>query len=114
MTDAGAFGVAPSTWRWVRRTATVTYVVGTYLLLKSRGNIPADREIIVGWIAGLALLATVGRRRQEAFVTLASWTPFLLALFLYDFARAVGHWLDRPVAVRPQIAIDRFLGGGKL
>ena len=110
----GPLGLPASAWLWARRLVMATYVVATYLLLKSRGNIPADREIIVGWIAGLALLATVGRRRHEALVTLASWAPFLLALFLYDFARAVGHWLDRPVAVRPQISIDRFLGGGKL
>ena len=112
--EVGPFRLPNSTWLWIRRALMAAYVVGTYLLLKTRGNIPADREIIVGWIAGLALLATVGRRRHEALVTLASWAPFLLALFLYDFARAVGHWLDRPVAVRPQIAVDRFLGGGRL
>ena len=112
--EEGPLGLDPTAWLWIRRVVMAGYVIGTYLLLKSRGNIPADREIIVGWIAVLALLATVGRRRRDALVTLASWAPFLLALFLYDFARAVGHWLDRPVAVRPQIAVDRFLGGGKL
>ena len=113
-TAIGPLGIADTTWIWARRLLMATYVVGTYLLSKSRGNIPADREIIVGWIAGLALLATVGRRRHEVLVTLGSWAPFLVALFLYDFARAVGHWLHRPIAVTPQIAIDRFLGGGRL
>ena len=112
--EVGPLGLSNSTWLWIRRALMGAYVVGTYLLLKSSGKIPIDREIIVGWIAGLALLATAGRRRREALVTLASWAPFLLALFLYDFARAVGHWLHTPVAVTPQIAVDRFLGGGRL
>ena len=101
-------------WVWVRRVLFALYLTGTYLYLRSKGTIPSDREIIVVWLLGLALLATVGRTWRQAGVTLLSWSPFLFALFLYDFARAVGHWLDRPIAVTPQIAADRWLGGGKL
>ena len=116
MTEAvsGPLGLSLTNWAWIRRSIIAAYVVGTYLYLQDRGNIPVDREIIVGWITALALLATVGRRRREVAVTLISWLPFLLALFLYDFARAVGHWLDRPVAITPQITVDRWLGGGRL
>jgi membrane-associated phospholipid phosphatase len=50
---------------------------------------------------------------------LLSWIPFLLALFLYEFARAVGYWIYKSDAghrliVTPQITADRFLGGGRL
>ena len=92
----------------------IAYVVATGLYLRSADGIPSDREIIAAWILGLALVATLGRARRDVLITLGSWVPFLLALFLYDFARAVGHWIDAPLAVKPQITIDRWLGGGTL
>jgi membrane-associated phospholipid phosphatase len=101
-------------WLWVRRLLFAAYVTATFVYLQAKGTIPSDREIIVAWLACLALVATVGRTRRQAIVTLRSWVPFLFALFLYDFARAIGHWLDRPIAVTPQITADRWLGGGKL
>ncbi len=91
-----------------------SYVIATLWYLHRKGSIPSDREIISGWFVGLALLATIGRTRREAVVVLLSWLPFLLAISLYDFARALGHALNRPIEVKSQIAIDRFLGGGKL
>ncbi len=110
----GLLGLSPATWAHVRRWMMVAYVAITALYLRSAKGIPSDREIIAGWILGLALVATIGRAKRDVVITLASWVPFLLALFLYDFARAVGHWIDAPLAVRPQITIDRWLGGGKL
>lgn len=110
----GPLGLRSATWAHVRRWMMVAYVAITALYLRSAKGIPSDREIIAGWILGLALVATIGRSKRDVVITLASWIPFLLALFLYDFARAVGHWIDAPLAVRPQITIDRWLGGGKL
>ena len=110
----GPLGFRSSTWARVRRCMMVAYVATTALYLRSAKGIPSDREIIAGWILGLALVATIGRSKRDVVITLASWVPFLLALFLYDFARAVGHWIDAPLAVRPQITIDRWLGGGRL
>ena len=100
--------------RVARYGLMATYVFATLWYLRHTGAIPSDREIISGWFVGLALLATVGRTRREAVVVLLSWLPFLVAISLYDFARALGHLLDRPVEVNSQIAVDRFLGGGKL
>ncbi len=107
------------TWVWIRRGLISTYLVGTYLLLRHTGKIPTDREIITLWIVGMALLACAGRPFAEVGRVLLSWTPFLLALFLYDFARAAGFWLYRnhkgiPLVVEPQITVDRWLGGGRL
>ena len=101
-------------WRPLRWGFMAAYVVATLAYLHRSGKIPSDREIISGWFVGLALLATVGRRPREAVVVLMSWIPFLLAISFYDFARALGHILDRPIEVRSQIAVDRVLGGGKL
>jgi hypothetical protein len=111
---AAALDPMEQTWRYVRYALMVAYLVVTYVVLQRTGVIPYDREIVVGWVIGLAFLATIGRPPRAALIVLASWAPFLLCLFLYDFARAVGHWLDRPLAVTPQITIDRILGGGRL
>jgi membrane-associated phospholipid phosphatase len=107
-------GLSATVWSRLRLGAMGAYLLATALYLRSSEAIPSDREIIAGWILGLALVATIGRTRRDVLVTLASWVPFLLALFLYDFARAVGHWIDAPLAVKPQITIDRWLGGGRL
>ena len=106
-------------WVWVRRVLIASYLVGTYLILRHTGKIPTDREIITVWIVGMALLACVGRPWRNALLVLGSWSPFLAALFFYDFARAFGYWLYHghdaiPFVVKPQIAVDRFLGGGRL
>ena len=111
---SGPLGMRSITWARIRIGAMLIYVVVTALYLRSTKAIPSDREIIAGWILGFALVATIGRTRRDVLVTLASWVPFLLALFLYDFARAVGHWIDAPLAVTPQITVDRWLGGGRL
>ena len=107
-------GLDVTTWRWMRKALLGAYVVTTYIWLQAWGKVPSDREYIVGWIVGLCLLATIGRRWKEAVLVVASWMPFLLALYLYDFARSVGYRLGRPIAVTPQIAVDRFLGFGRL
>lgn len=110
----GPLGLTPRTWGHLRNAAMILYVLVTALYLRSAKAIPSDREIIAGWILGLALTATLGRTRKDVRTTLLSWLPFLLALFLYDFARALGHWIGAPLVVRPQIAVDRWLGGGRL
>lgn len=111
---APLLGLSAATWTRIRTAAMVLYIIVTALYLRSTKAIPSDREIIAGWILGLALVATIGRTRRDVLVTMGSWVPFLLALFLYDFARAVGHWIDAPLAVTPQITLDRWLGGGRL
>ena len=117
--DTPAQGAQPHSttrydWRIPRAVIMAGYVVATIWYLKNRGSIPSDREIISGWFVVLALLATVGRSRREALVVLFSWLPFLAAISFYDFARALGHLLNRPIEVKSQISVDRFLGGGRL
>lgn len=101
-------------WRIERWGLMAAYVVATIIYLTRTGKIPADREIISGWFVGLALFATLGRSWRDAGLVLMSWVPFLVAISLYDFARALGNLLHRPIEVKSQIAVDRFLGGGRL
>jgi membrane-associated phospholipid phosphatase len=65
---------------------------------------------------GLFIVILIGRPVREWLNTLLSWAPFLLALFLYDFARSIGFRLhgNEPMMVSPQIRADEFFGGGRL
>ena len=122
-------GIDEPAWRVIRWVVCATYVLATLVYTHVQdsgssakggqisdvvGRIPYDREVIVGWMLGFVLINLLGRPRRQLLVTIGSWAPFLLALYLYDFARSVGHRLDRPIAVAPQIAIDKALGLGRL
>ena len=121
-------GIEQPTWRIVRWWLVGMYLIASLLYTRSQdsggsgagqvsdvvGRIPYDREVIVGWIVGLVAVTLVGRKRRELLVTLASWLPFLLSLYLYDFARSIGYRLDRPVAITPQITADKVFGLGEL
>jgi membrane-associated phospholipid phosphatase len=105
-----------SRWRIVRALATVAYLVVTGLVVRKTG-IPIDREIIIVWLIGLALMSMLGRNWRQALLVVASWLPFLIALYFYDRARGLGYVLhgeDGWLSVKPQISVDRFLGGGRL
>jgi membrane-associated phospholipid phosphatase len=78
------------------------------------GRIPINREIIAGWIVGLLLVTVIGRPLREMRRIVLSWAPFLLSLYLYDFARSVGYRLERPVIVTPQLDVDKMIGFGNL
>jgi membrane-associated phospholipid phosphatase len=118
-------------WGPIRLGLTLLYLAGTLvatnLLARARGMrrdsavdwigaIPVNREIIVLWMLGLFLVNLAGRTRREWLVTLLSWAPFLLALFLYDFARSVGYRIhgNEPMMVVPQIRADELFGAGRL
>jgi membrane-associated phospholipid phosphatase len=115
----------------VRVVLTITYVVATFAytnyLARSKGYayngavdylgaIPTDREVIVLWMVGIFTVNLIGRPRRAWLTTFVSWAPFLVALFLYDFARSVGFRIhgSSPMMVVPQIRADEFLGGGRL
>ncbi len=103
-------------WRIARIVATVLYLVGTGFVLRQTG-IPIDREIIIVWLIGLALMSMLGRTFRAAGIVVLSWLPFLTALYFYDRARGLGYVLHGDsgwLSVEPQIAADRFLGGGRL
>jgi membrane-associated phospholipid phosphatase len=103
-------------WRAARVATTVIYLVVTGFVVRKTG-IPIDREIIVVWLVGLALMSILGRTKREAGVVVLSWLPFLIALYFYDRARGLGYVLhgnDGWLSVKPQIRVDRFLGGGRL
>jgi membrane-associated phospholipid phosphatase len=83
-------------------------------LVDAIGRVPINREIIAGWIVGLLVISVIGRPWRQVPTILGSWAPFLLSLYLYDFARSVGYRLERPVIVTPQLEIDKLLGLGTL
>jgi membrane-associated phospholipid phosphatase len=117
LSDAGQPGSRREKgWRIVRALASTLYLVVTVLVVRKTG-IPIDREIIIVWLIGLALTAILGRTWRAAGIVVLSWLPFLVALYFYDRARGLGYVIHGDsgwLSVKPQISVDRFLGGGKL
>jgi PAP2 superfamily len=120
-------------WRQIRWLLTVAYLRATLAITNrlqgdgsrykalgdALGQIPTDREIIVGWMVGLIVVTLVGRTFRDLRVTLLSWAPFAAALFFYDFARSIGFRIHggsnaEPMVVIPQLRIDEWLGFGRL
>lgn len=120
-------------WTAIRVALTLAYVTGTLVwtnrianarnysyngTLDYLGAIPTDREIIVVWMVGLFVVNLVGRPAKEWVTTLLSWAPFLIALFLYDFARSIGFRIHGkgtpPAMIVPQIRADELFGLGRL
>ncbi len=133
MEATGSGTISPFRWTALRIGLTVAYLAGTLVwtnqIARSRnyayngtldylGAIPTDREIIVLWMVGLFVINLVGRPVREWLLTLTSWAPFLVALFLYDFARSVGFRIhgrsSPPMMIVPQIRADELFGFGRL
>ncbi len=130
-----SLGRMPRNLRWtaIRIGLTLAYIAGTLVwtnriaharnytyngTLDYLGAIPTDREIIVVWMVGLFVVNLVGRPTKEWITTFVSWAPFLLALFLYDFARSIGFRIHGsgtpPKMIVPQIRADELFGLGRL
>ncbi len=133
MTELGVHNTSTIAWRPIRWALSLAYLAGTLVITNrlqgdgsrynsvgdALGQIPTDREIIIGWLVGLIVVNLVGRTWRQLGVTLLSWAPFIVALFAYDFARSVGYRIHggssaRPMSVVPQIRIDEWFGFGRL
>lgn len=79
------------------------------------GGVPGSRDVLVPLVLGafLALSATSIRRLRRLVVGIAlDWTPFVLALWLYDFVRGLADGAGFSVHAQQQLWFDRLLGAG--
>lgn len=94
---------------WIRRTAVATWVV-VLAISVARSGVPIDREAIIVWIATGLLALSIGRR--PLWTVAVDWLPFALVLVVYDLTRGAADALNRPTMWTPQLAADRWIGGG--
>lgn len=95
--------------------AVVAYgAVVVKILLHYRG-VPIARDLLVpvillGFVA--LSLTSLTRLRRVVVGILIDWTPFMLALWLYDLVRGSADGAVIGVQYAPQIRLDELFGGG--
>jgi hypothetical protein len=106
-----------SRMRVLRRLPLVAYAAIVALLVLHLGGLPASREMLVLFVLGgflAASLTSIGRLRRLVVGVAVDWFPFVAMLALYDLIRGYADGLLLPAHARPQIDADRAIGLGSI
>jgi hypothetical protein len=94
------------------------YFLGAYIVLAvawfGRSGIDTDKDQVVRLVIGCLAVWCIGRPLKEARRLFLEWLPFVVALVVYDAARAGASALGRHVVVTQQIRADKFLFFGNV
>jgi len=99
-------------WTAVRRAALVAYFIVVAAWTAHYG-IPTQRELVIAWVCGALVCASIGRPPREVGQLAVDWLPIVLVLGIYDFSRGAADSLGIGVHSHPMIDFDRFLFGGE-
>jgi hypothetical protein len=100
-------------WLAVRRTAYVLYFA-TLVVWSAAYGIPVQRELVILWVCGALVCASVGRHPWQIVQLVLDWLPIVLVLTAYDFTRgAADHFGIAPHAMT-MIDFDKFVFGGQV
>ncbi len=105
----GGFVVSPA----VRGVLCGAYG-GAFILVTWRSGLTFERPILLAWLMGAAIVATLGRPGGGVVPVLRDWLPYGLALTAYDFTRGAADQVGMPLQVRMPIEIDKFLFVGRV
>jgi membrane-associated phospholipid phosphatase len=107
---AGVDPFPPVRTRWVlvRRLGLGAYVVALLTFSASVG-IPLQRELVIAWVCGALVIASIGRSWAEIVQLALDWLPLAAILLVYDFTRGVADDIGIPVHFTTMIDFDRFL-----
>jgi membrane-associated phospholipid phosphatase len=95
--------------------AVAAYSAAVVKILLHYGGVPISRDLLVPVVlVGFVALSVTSLTRLRRVVTgiLIDWTPFLLALWLYDLIRGYADGAVVGVQYAPQIRLDELFGGG--
>jgi membrane-associated phospholipid phosphatase len=97
--------------------AAAGYGAAVVKILLHYGGLPISRDLLVpvvllGFVA--LSLTSLSRLRRVAIGVLIDWTPFMLALWLYDLVRGYADGALIRAQYAPQIRLDELLGGGSV
>lgn len=92
-------------------------VLGAYLLFvaawSAKYGIAAQRELVIAWICGALVCASLGRHPRQILQLVLDWLPIVVVLSAYDFSRGAADSLGIGVHAHPMIAFDRFVFFGE-
>ena len=95
-------------WPAVRRCALAVYLL-SMAAWSAKYGIPVQRELVVAWVCGALVCASLGRPPQQILQLVVDWLPLVVVLSAYDFTRGAADSLGIGVHAHPMIAFDRFL-----
>jgi hypothetical protein len=99
-------------WAAARWCAAFLYVAGLVGYSAVYG-IPVQRELVVSWICGALVCASIGRPQREILQLVVDWLPIVAILAVYDFTRGAADSVGIGVHSAPMIDFDRFVFFGQ-
>jgi hypothetical protein len=99
-------------WPTLRRCALGAYLVAL-VAWSAHYGVPVQRELVVLWICGGLLCASIGRPPWVVLRLGLDWLPILAVLGAYDFTRGAADSLGIGVHVHPMIDFDRAVFFGQ-
>ena len=94
------------------------YLLGAYIVFAAawfgRSGIATDKDQVVRLVIGGLAVWCIGRPLKESRRLVLEWLPFVVALMVYDAARAGASVFGRHVVVTQQIHADKFLFFGSV
>src|SRR6478672_5176036 len=73
-------------WTALRRCALGLYLA-TLLAWSAVYGVPVQRELVVAWICGALVIASLGRPPQRVLQLVLDWLPMVAVLAVYDLSR---------------------------
>ena len=95
-------------WVAVRRGVLVLYCI-SFGVWSARYGIPGQDQVVVAWVCGALVCASLGRPWRAVLRIVSDWLPVMILLSAYDFTRGSADRLGIGVHVHPMIDFDRFV-----
>jgi hypothetical protein len=99
-------------WLAVRRAAIVLYFIGLVVWSANYG-IPVQRELVILWVCGALVCASIGRHPYQIVQLVLDWLPMVAVLVAYDFTRGAADTFGIGTHFAPMIDFDKALFGGE-
>ncbi len=107
--------VTPRLVTWAKRRRMLigwSILVAAFIVCTALIGIPLSEDTVLIWLAGALFVASLDDLKNWRSGVLRDWLPLYVVLAVYSLLRGyASHVLWGPF-VRPQIAIDRFIGLG--
>ncbi len=99
-------------WVAVRRTALALYLIA-FLVWTTQYGISTQRELVILWVCGALVCASIGRHPRQIMRLLLDWAPIVAVLAVYDLTRGAADEIGIDVHHQTMIDVDRFLFFGQ-
>jgi hypothetical protein len=99
-------------WTTVRWAAVGLYFAGFGVWCATYG-IPVQRELVILWVCGGLVAASVGRPPRQILQVALDWLPIVAVLAVYDRTRGAADSLGIDVHVTTMIDFDEFFFFGQ-